>query len=228
MWDDLSAVGGPPNAPISRPASYVDWQERAHSFESIAAIQSRSLQPHRRGGEPERLAGVRTTPNLFATIGLQAVPGRTLLPDEVAGEPVVVVSEGFWLRRLGGDPAAVGRTITLDGSPHVVVGVVPRDFRFPAAGVDVFVPTVFAPQVLARPTAYCLVSSSRSCEPALRSKRRKPSWTAIAAALERETRHGPRVTAATSCRCTSSSRAAGPSRTHRRCSPCSAPWRSCC
>ena len=48
---------------------------------------------------------------------------------------VAVVSEGFWLRRLAGDPAAVGRTIALNGSPHWVVGVVPRDFRFPRGDV---------------------------------------------------------------------------------------------
>jgi predicted permease len=79
--------------------------------------------------------------------------GRTFTAEDGADEPVVV-SEGFWLRRLGGDPAAVGRTITLDGSPHLVVGVVPRDFRFPNGEVDVFVPTVWAPEVLARATSY--------------------------------------------------------------------------
>jgi hypothetical protein len=62
----------------------------------------------------------------------------------------VVVSERFWLRRLAGDPAAVGRTIALNGSPHLVVGVVPRDFRFPRGDVDVFVPTTWAPEVLAQ------------------------------------------------------------------------------
>ena len=84
------------------------------------------------GGEPERLAGVRTASSMFATIGLAPMLRRTFVPEDGTGEPVVV-SEGFWLRRLGGDPAAVGRTITLDGSPHTVVGVVPRDFRFPIA-----------------------------------------------------------------------------------------------
>ena len=97
---------------------------------------------------------MRTTSSLFATIGLAPMLGRTFVPEDGAGEPVVVVSEGFWLRRLGGDPAAVGRTITLDGSPHLVVGVVPRDFRFPSGEIDVFVPTVFPPEVLARQTSY--------------------------------------------------------------------------
>jgi putative ABC transport system permease protein len=105
------------------------------------------------GGEPERLAGVRVSPNLFETIGLMPMLGRTFAPEDGASEPVVV-SEGFWLRRLGGDPAAVGRTITLDGSPHLIIGVVPRDFRFPNGEVDVFVPTVWAPEVLARSGSY--------------------------------------------------------------------------
>jgi hypothetical protein len=46
-----------------------------------------------------------------------------------AGRSLARSPEGFWLRRLNGDPAADGRTITLDGSPHLIVGVVPRDFR---------------------------------------------------------------------------------------------------
>jgi putative ABC transport system permease protein len=152
LWVDLTALGGPPRVEIA-PANYADWRERAQSFESMAPIQAVSLNLTG-GGEPERLSGVRTTWNLFATIGLAPLVGRTFLPADGTGEPVAVVSEGFWLRRLGGDPAAVGRTITLDGSPHLVVGVVPRDFRFPTGDVDVFVPTVFSPQVLASETNY--------------------------------------------------------------------------
>ena len=74
--------------------------------------------------------------------------GRTFTADDGDDEPVVV-SEGFWFRRLGGDPAAVGSTIVLDGVPHAIVGVVPRDFRFPFGEKDVFIATAFAPEVLA-------------------------------------------------------------------------------
>jgi len=153
LWIDLTTIGGPPRVEIT-PANYVDWQQRAQSFESMAPIEIASFNLTGDGGDPERLSGVRTTSSLFATIGLAPLLGRTFAPDDGVGEPVVVVSEGFWLRRLGGDPAAVGRTITLDGSPHLVVGVVPRDFRFPSGEIDVFMPTVFPPEVLARETSY--------------------------------------------------------------------------
>ncbi len=152
VWADLTSVGGPPDVEVS-PGNYDDWQPRAQSFESMTSIESASFNLTGDGGEPERLAGARVGPNLFETLGLQPLLGRTFVPDDAANG-AVVITEGFWLRRLNGDPAAVGRTITLDGSPHTVVGVVPRDFRFPAGENDVFVPTVYPPEVLARRTSY--------------------------------------------------------------------------
>ena len=153
LWADLTALGGPSRVEIA-PANYVDWQARAKSFESMAPVVPGSFNLTGESAEPERLVGLRTSSSLFATIGLAPMLGRTFVPDDGTGAPVAVVSEGFWLRRLGGDPAAVGRTITLDGSPHLVVGVVPRDFRFPGGEVDVFVPTMWAPAVLAQETSY--------------------------------------------------------------------------
>jgi putative ABC transport system permease protein len=153
LWADFTALGGPTRVEIA-PANYADWQARAQSFESMAPIVPSSFNLTGDGGEPERLAGVRTASSLFATIGLAPLLGRTFVPDDGTGEPVAVVSEGFWFRRLSGDPAAVGRTITLDGSPHTVVGVVPRDFRFPTGEIDVFVPTTWAPDVLAQENSY--------------------------------------------------------------------------
>ncbi|HEX7236358.1 MAG TPA: ABC transporter permease, partial [Gammaproteobacteria bacterium] len=152
LWVDLTRISGPETVNIA-PANFVDWQERSQSFESMSALEPMDFNLTGDGGEPERLAGLRASPNLFETIGLMPILGRTFTADDGADDPVVI-SEGFWLRRLGGDPAAVGRTITLDGSPHTVVGVVPRDFRFPNGEVDVFVPTVWAPDMLARATAY--------------------------------------------------------------------------
>ena len=157
LWLDATAFGGPERSELS-PAHYVDWRTRAQSFESMTPIEVGSLNLTGDGGEPERLLSVRTTSNLFDTIGLMPLLGRTFAPDDGASE-AVVVSEGFWLRRLGGDPAAVGRTITLDGSPHTVVGVVPRDFRFR----------------MARSTCSCRRCGSRTCLPLRRRMSGGPS-----------------------------------------------------
>ncbi len=112
----------------------------------------------------------------------------------------VVVSEGFWLRRLGGDPAAVGRTITLDGSAHTVVGVVPRDFRLPYREQDIYIATVFPPEVLAQRGNYSwyVVAKLRhvvSLEAA------RAEMGAISAALEAESPARVAVPPLPSCRC---------------------------
>jgi putative ABC transport system permease protein len=147
IWIDGSAGGGPARGELT-PAYYADWHERAQSFEEMAPVVPGTVNLTGDGGDPERLSAVRSTPNLFATIGLAPIVGRTFASDDGRSE-AVVVSEGFWLRRLGGDPAAVGRTLTLDGVPHEIVGIVPRDFRFPFGEKDVFIATVFAAEVLA-------------------------------------------------------------------------------
>jgi putative ABC transport system permease protein len=184
LWADFTAIGGPERDNIA-PGNYADWQARARSFESMAPIEVAFLSLTGDGGEPERLAALRTTSNFFATIGLMPLVGRTFAPDDGAREPVAVVSEGFWLRRLGGDPAAVGRTITLDGSPHTVVGVVPRDFRFPGGEVDVFVPTVFAPELLTQFNNYYWYLVAR-LRPGVSMEAARAEMAAISATLEAE------------------------------------------
>jgi len=146
LWVDNSAAGGPVRGEIT-PAYYADWRERARSFEEMAPVVPGTANLTG-GGEPEQLSVVRSTPNLFATIGLAPIAGRTFAPDDAASE-AVVVTEGFWRRRFGDDAAAVGSTIVLDGVPHEIVGVVPRDFRFPFGEKDVFIATAFPPEVLA-------------------------------------------------------------------------------
>src|SRR5262245_36541755 len=194
VWVDLTRIGGPETVNLA-PANFADWQERSQSFDSMSAIEPITFNLTGDGGDPERLAGVRASPNLFATIGLMPILGRTFTPEDGADEPVVI-SEGFWLRRLGGDPAAVGRTITLDGSPHLVVGVVPRDFRFPNGEVDVFVPTVWAPEVLARATSYYWYAVAKLRE-GVSVRAAAAELNSVAASLERDFPNTGRGAAAT-------------------------------
>ncbi|MFL5579042.1 MAG: ABC transporter permease [Gemmatimonadaceae bacterium] len=99
------------------------------------------------GGEPERVSGARVSPSLFDVLGVAPSLGRAFA--EVEGDwgrhRVAVISDGLWRRRFGADPRVIGRTITLDREPHVVVGVAPRALAFPARGLDVWLPIAFAP-----------------------------------------------------------------------------------
>ncbi len=77
-------------------------------------------------GTPVQLLGFRTTANYFDVLGVRPIMGRTFLPQEEEGADVAIVSEKFWRSRLGGDPQVIGRSITLDGVAHTIVGVIPN------------------------------------------------------------------------------------------------------
>ena len=85
------------------------------------------------GTEPERVRAAAVTANLFDTLGVPARFGRGFTDaDAVPGaEPTVILGFGLWQRRFGGAPDLVGRTIDVNGSPHLVVGVMPPSFRLP-------------------------------------------------------------------------------------------------
>ncbi|HVJ29852.1 MAG TPA: ABC transporter permease, partial [Gammaproteobacteria bacterium] len=192
LWVDLSSLGGPARLEAT-PSHYDAWRQRAQSFEEMAPVVPSSMNLTG-GGEPERVAAVRTTPNLFATIGLAPILGRTFASDDGASE-AVVISERFWLRRLGGDPAAVGRAITLDGTPHVVVGIVPPDFRFPYGEKDVFIATDFSPQVLAENGAF-IWSVVAKLRAGVSIEAARAEMDGVAAALRAENRNGSPVVVA--------------------------------
>src|SRR6266446_5123136 len=96
-------------------------------------------------GETERISAELVSGNYFQVLGVGALVGRTLTPDDArvpGAEPVIVLSYGFWRRRFGSDPGVVGKTIRLDGHPMVVVGITPAGFEGTEVGVspDVRVP----------------------------------------------------------------------------------------
>jgi putative ABC transport system permease protein len=180
----LGLVRGAGRSNEVTPGHYDDWRQRARSFEEITLLEPISGNVTGDGGEPERLFGLRSTANLFATIGLAPLIGRTFEADDGPAESVLI-SEGFWLRRFGGDPTIVGRTITLDGSARTVIGVVPRDFRFPYVEQDFYIAAVFRPDVLAQRGNYSWhVIAKLRADVSLGTARAEMS--AIAAALETE------------------------------------------
>jgi predicted permease len=124
-----------------------DWRRENRVFESMAAFRY-GLFRLTDGEYPEMLVGVRVTPELFSVLRVNPVSGRPFLRDEAdkGRNDVAILSHGLWQRTFDSDAGVVGKTILIDGRNHLVVGVMPQGFSFPAniqAGArvpDVWIP----------------------------------------------------------------------------------------
>jgi putative ABC transport system permease protein len=96
-------------------------------------------------GDAIHLAGSVVSSNLFSLLGVQARVGRTFESgeDEAGRDAVVLLSYELWLNKFAGDPRVIGRSITIDGMARQVVGVMPPDFGFPSANVQMWLPARF-------------------------------------------------------------------------------------
>jgi putative ABC transport system permease protein len=111
---------------------YVDFHRDAKSFSAMGAYGNPPSGFNLTGtDEPERVQTNTASADLFPTLGIQAVAGRTFLPEEdrMHGPAVALLSHAFWQRRFGADPAAIGRDVLLDGQKYRIVGVLPQTFE---------------------------------------------------------------------------------------------------
>ena len=115
-----------PRFAVSVP-DYMSWREEATVFEELGAWRDGSVTLTT-GREPQRLDQLEVTATVLPLLGIQPLIGRNFLPaEDRPGAPhVALVFESVWRERFGADPALLGRPITLDGVPFVVVGVVPE------------------------------------------------------------------------------------------------------
>ena len=120
-----------PAIPVSA-NHFVEWKRNTNAFEDMALLGSVSLNLTG-AGEPEQLLAARASAELFPMLGVGAQIGRVFVSeeDQVGRDRVVVLDDALWRRRFGADRGIVGRTITLNGEPFEVIGVLPADFRFP-------------------------------------------------------------------------------------------------
>ncbi len=113
-------------------AQYFDIKNGHHGFEQVAiAIGGNyNLTSH---GEPERVGTIRVSSNLLPMLGQTAALGRTFAADEDSpGKPATaVLSYGMWVRHYGADPRMIGQSVTLNGIPYEVVGIMPQSFSLP-------------------------------------------------------------------------------------------------
>ncbi|HMF60146.1 MAG TPA: ABC transporter permease, partial [Vicinamibacterales bacterium] len=135
--------------PYERPRELVSFEGLApdefldvnpQSFASGAWFQRWNLRLRTRD-EHRMIWGFRVSANLFDVLGARPAIGRTFQQgeDSVSAEPVVVLSHDLW-QRLSGDPALVGKTITLDDRSYTVIGVMPPSFWFTYRDTAMWVP----------------------------------------------------------------------------------------
>ena len=107
------------------PLDFVDWTERNRTFTALAAVMQTSATISGKDGPSEPLPSQAVTLQFFDVFALRPIAGRTFVPDDLPDRGVVVLSEGFWRRQFGGDPATVGRQIRMGGEPFTIIGIVP-------------------------------------------------------------------------------------------------------
>lgn len=153
------APSGFPRSDLT-PVTYDAWSRLNDVFESTAAVTHFGAVIDNR--EPLRVSGRRATSSLFEVLGARALAGRVLLPeDDRPGTRVVVLAFGLWQNGFGGDPGVVGRTISINNEPYLVVGVLPETFQFFEPYVGLWVPAGFTGEEL-RDTSYHLTMVGRT------------------------------------------------------------------
>jgi predicted permease len=145
---------------------FAAWRKTG-AVEDLAAVRFVADDLTSAGGEPERIGSAKATANLFSLLGVTPQLGRTFTPseDQPGRDDAMVISDGLWRRRFGGDASALGRTVHLGGRPFTIVGILPPSFRFPNHGQlnvvtdsspmpDIFRPMAFTESEIATPGDY--------------------------------------------------------------------------
>jgi hypothetical protein len=122
------------NAPAA--GNLADWRAQNNVFEAIGSYTSNISLSLAGDDSPEHVNGAQVTADLFQVLKVDPIKGRVFRPEEQ--EPgknrVVIISQGLWMRRYGGDPNLIGKTIMVNGLNCEVVGIMPGDFRFGTIG----------------------------------------------------------------------------------------------
>ncbi|MFL5579364.1 MAG: ABC transporter permease [Gemmatimonadaceae bacterium] len=142
VWNSMPAVGiNKANQPVG---FYRTYEKLARSIESIGLYQTDAVNVSdpRGGAEPQRLRGASVTRSVLPTLKVSPLLGRNFTEEEDRpnGPKVMIISEGLWRSRFGGDRGAIGKTLLINGSEWQVIGIMPKSFRFPDARSQFWLP----------------------------------------------------------------------------------------
>src|SRR5260370_18172677 len=129
--------------------NFLDWKKQNTVFERLVAFKPSALNLIGTG-DPERLRALNVTEGFFAMLGAQPPLGRDFLAeeDQPGHNNVVILSNGLWQTRFGGDPKILNQAITLNGQAYTVIGVMPATFHFRSVEneLDIWTPMAFTEQ----------------------------------------------------------------------------------
>jgi len=129
---------------------YVDFRDQTQVFDHVAVYTNQGVSTLTDGNEATHVQGESVSASLFPLLGVQPMLGRTFLPNEdEPGNYVVILSHALWQRRFGADHSIVGKTVTLNGQPFQVIGVMPPRFTFPISAIS---PELWVPMSILRET----------------------------------------------------------------------------
>lgn len=162
----LTPLTGSGDASYTSPLEITELERRTTSFSGMAAVAN-STGSLTGDGPPVSLRAQYLFGPLFDVLGVGPVRGRGFEQDDhlEAAEPVVVISDGFWRTRFASDPDVVGRTVTVDGRPARVVGVMPPGFGFGDYDADLWLPLQFGLEFPGRVLPLAVVRLAEGVEP---------------------------------------------------------------
>jgi putative ABC transport system permease protein len=166
------------------PANFLDWRAQTSSFATLAAYGSRTFN-YSGSGTPERLRSLAGTHGFLEMLDGTALHGRLFRPDEFepGKDHVVVLSHGFWQRAFGGRTDVINQSMTLNGEPYIIVGVMHDRWKFSARDLSLFVPrSMAAGEQTARGAHYLGVAGR--LKPGVAVETARTELTTLAARLE--------------------------------------------
>jgi len=152
VWDRPPAGG----RNLAAAPNFLDWKARNTVFEHLAAARPAALT-WTGNAEPQWLFAQFVSASYFDVFGVKTALGRAFAPEEdQAGHEVALLTHRLWVSRFSGDPNVLGRSLTLDGKPYTVIGILPAG-SYDRGRWDVYLPLVFSPDMLTRHLAFLRV-----------------------------------------------------------------------
>ena len=197
LWERNQKILHPYDSNPPAIGNLVDWRAQNHVFESIASYYPNVNLNLAGEDSAEHVVGAQITADLFQILRVDPIKGRIFRveEEEIGKNRVVIISHGLWIRRYGGDPNLVGKTIMVNGVNNEVVGIMPAGFNFPGGTgtvgqitpppADIWIPLALPPAALTQRSSHSLTAIAR-LKPGVTIEQAQAEMNSIQAKIEHD------------------------------------------